>query len=225
MRPLSNRLQVIFDQVPVGAKVADVGTDHAYLPIALAKAGKAESIIACDIKEKPLQKARENIEKFGVSTVETRLGDGISPIKEGEADTVIIAGMGGDVITHILSNCPWIKNPGVFLMLQPMTGAEVLRGFLNSNLFSIEKEIPLLDAGKVYSVMLVRYSGKKENLPAGFEFSGKVSAETNEGRLYLEKQRKRVFDCARSLSSIDGKEAEARYYTEILNHLNTLLGI
>jgi tRNA (adenine22-N1)-methyltransferase len=211
--------------VPVGAKVADVGTDHAYLPIALAKAGKAKSIIACDIKEKPLEKARENIEKFGVFGIETRLGDGISPIKEGEADTVIIAGMGGDVITHILSNCPWIKNSGVFLMLQPMTGAEVLRSFLNSNLFCIEKEIPLVDAGEVYSVMLVRFSGIKENLPSGFEFSGKVSAKTKEGRLYLEKQRKRILDCVNSLSKTKGKEAEANYYTEILNHLNTLLGV
>ncbi len=223
MRPLSKRLQVIFDLVPDGAKVADIGTDHAYLPISLSLSLKAKRVIACDIKEKPLQKARENIEKFGVSNVETRLGDGISPVLKGEADTIIIAGMGGDVISHILSCCDWIKDEKVTLLLQPMTSAEILRHFLAENLFYIEKEVPVSDSGKVYTVMSVKYTGVKSSYPLGFEFTGCVSCDSEDGSLYLYKQRKRILDCINQISALPEKAEETELYTKILSHIDYVL--
>lgn len=223
MKPLSKRLQVIFDLVADEANVADIGTDHAYLPIALSLSKKAKRVIACDIKEKPLLKAKENIEKSGAYSVETRLGDGISPILKGEVDTVIIAGMGGDVITRILSDCTWIKDKSLHILLQPMTSAELLRSFLNQNLFVIEKEVPVFDSQKVYTVMSVKYSGIVASYPVGFEFTGRVTNETAEGRLYLEKQRKRISDCIAQISSIKEKADETKLYTEILNHINAVL--
>lgn len=223
MRPLSKRLQVIFDLVADGAKVADIGTDHAYLPIALALSKKAQRVIACDIKEKPLQKAKENIEKFGKLSIETRLGDGISPVMKGEADTVIVAGMGGDVISHILSDCHWIKDNSISLLLQPMTSAEIVRKYLTENLFVIQREVPVSDSGKVYTVMLVRYSGVKEVYPIGFEFTGKVPAHNKDGRLYLEKQRKRISDCIEQISAVSEKADETELYTKILSHIDTVL--
>lgn len=225
MRPLSRRLQVIFDLVPFGSKVADIGTDHAYLPIALSLSSKAEKIIACDIKEMPLKKAQENIKKFGANNIETRLGDGITPVAKGEADTVIVAGMGGDVISHILSCCDWIKDESVTLLLQPMTSAEILRKFLTENLFSIEKEVPLSDSGKVYTVIVAKFCGYKTEAPVGFYYTGLLTAESFDGKRYLEKQRKRIKDCISQISLIKGKEEETKEYTKILERIDFLLNV
>lgn len=219
MRPLSKRLQVIFDLVPDEALVADIGTDHAYLPIALSKSGKAKKIIACDIKEKPLKTAQKNIEKFNIQNIDLRLGDGVSPVKEQEVNTVIIAGMGGDVISHIISSCSWLKNSDVLLLLQPMTSAELLRTFLYKNLFEIKKEIAVSDSSKVYSVMCVGYSGVNKQYPTGSEFIGKVSSDTPDGRLYIEKQRSRIKKCINMLSSVESKQDEVKHLSEILNYI------
>ena len=185
MRPLSARLQVIFDSVPNGAQVADIGTDHAYLPIALSMSDKCKKIIACDIKEKPLAKAKENIQKFGIKNIDTRLGNGLSPVKKGEVDTVIIAGMGGEVISEIINSCPWAKDQGITFLLQPMTSAELLRLYLFDDCFEIMKETALIDQGKIYTVMSVKYNGNKTHYEVGSQFIGKVKADTEEGRLYI----------------------------------------
>ena len=94
MSALSKRLSVIASLVPSGARVCDIGTDHAYLGIELIKSGKAISVIACDINEKPLLKAKANIEKSGVNGIELRLQDGLAGIKPGDADCIVIAGIG-----------------------------------------------------------------------------------------------------------------------------------
>lgn len=225
MRPLSVRLQVIFDLVPKGAKVADIGTDHAYLPIALSLSGKCERIIACDINEKPLSKAKENILKFGIENIETRLGDGLSPVKSGDADTVIIAGMGGDVISQILSSCNWLIADKPTLLLQPMTSAEILRAFLFENRFEIISESPVIDSGKVYTVICARYSGEEKVYPIGYEYSGLVSAKTEEGRLYLLKQHKRISNCINDISALPQKTEETGYLIKVKEHINKLLEI
>ena len=223
MRPLSNRLQAIFDLVPTSSKVCDVGTDHAYLPIALSKSQKAKAIIACDVNESPLKKAKENIEKAKAENIDLRLSDGLSKIKKNEADTVIIAGMGGDVICHILSSCEWIKDKNVLLLLQPMTSAELLRLFLTDNLFEIEKEIALTDASKLYSVIVARYSGAKKNHKKGYEFIGEVTPETNEGKLYIEKQKRRIENHLKSIKDLSDKRSEAENLSEILNYIENIL--
>lgn len=223
MKPLKNRLKVIFDLVEVGAKVADIGTDHAYLPIALSLSGKAKKVIACDIKESPLKKARENIEKFSAN-VETRLCDGLSSVKRDEVDTIIIAGMGGDVITHILSSCDFIKDKDLTLILQPMTSGEVLREYLTDNHFDIKKEVPVKDGTKIYSVILCSYSGVKKVYNKGFYYTGLVSKESEEGRLYLEKQRKRIQDYLNDICLLDQKEEEILNLKEILEYINKTLG-
>ncbi len=223
MRELSPRLQVIFDLVPTWAKVCDVGTDHAYLPIALSKSGKAKSIIACDINESPLKKAKENIENSKETNIDLRLGDGLSPVKENEANTVIIAGMGGEVIRHILSSCDWIKNPDLLLLLQPMTSAELLRSFLIDNFFEIQKEIPVSDASKLYSVMAVRFTGVKKTYKKGYEFVGEVSPDTVVGKLYIEKQKKRIRSCLNQIKDIKSKAHEANELIEILSYIENIL--
>ncbi len=225
MRPLSKRLQVIFDLVPKGAKVADIGTDHAYLPIALSLENRCKKIIACDINQKPLNKAKENILKFGIENIETRLGNGLSPVKSGEADTIVIAGMGGDIISQILSSCNWLIEDNPTLLLQPMTSAEILRGFLISNRFEITGETPIIEQGKVYTVICAKYSGEAKFYPIGYEYSGLVSAKTEEGRLYLLKQLKRISNCIDDISVLPHKTEETQYLTKVKNHINKLLEI
>ena len=117
MYTLSERLKVIADKI-TGGRVADIGTDHAYLPIYLIKTGKASRVLACDIKEKPLQNAAKNIQKTNTENIELRLSDGLAGVGADEADTIVIAGMGGEVIAGILNRCEWIKSPGYKLLLQ-----------------------------------------------------------------------------------------------------------
>ena len=223
MRPLSVRLQVIFDSVPNGATVADIGTDHAYLPIALSMSDKCEKIIACDIKEKPLAKARENINKFHIKNIDTRLGNGLNPVNKGEVNTVIIAGMGGEVISEIIDSCPWAKDQSITFLLQPMTSAEQLRLYLFDNCFEIIKETALIDQGKVYTVMSVKYTGKKTYYEVGAQFIGKIKADTEEGRLYILKQLKRIVSCLKDISKIKDKQNETQYYTEVKKYIEKLL--
>lgn len=223
MRPLSVRLQVIFDSVPNGARVADIGTDHAYLPIALSIADKCEKIIACDIKEKPLAKARENINKFHIKNIDTRLGNGLNPVKKSEVNTVIIAGMGGEVISEIIDSCPWAKDQSITFLLQPMTSAEQLRLYLFNNCFDITKETALIDQGKIYTVMSVKYTGEKICYKNGAQFIGKVKTDTEEGRLYILKQLNRINACLDDISKIQQKNREAEYFESAKKYIEKIL--
>lgn len=220
MQNLSLRLSTIANLVPIGAKVCDIGTDHGFLPIVLKARGIAKSVIATDINEKPLKKAVENIKKSGVEGISLRLCDGLDSINKDEADTVIIAGMGGEVISGILSRGISVVNNGqVTLILQPTTSPEFLREYLYSGGFEILKEIPIEENAKLYSVMLCRYCGvsqKKENY---LYFSGSVDPENPIGKKYIEKQKNRVFKCMEALENIPAKEQEYNYYKEIFEGL------
>ncbi len=157
---LSERLQAIADFVPNGACVADIGCDHALLSIYLAKSGKAKRVLACDIKEGPLSVARANVEKVGLlGQIELRLCNGLDAVAQGEVDTVVIAGMGGEMMVDILSRAPWLQRAGVHLILQPMSRAEILRDYLYRNGFSIATERVVTEHGHSYSLMLSPYSG------------------------------------------------------------------
>ena len=104
---LDGRLSVCASLVRNGARLADVGTDHAYLPIWLAKNGKIISAVASDNRKKPLAAGMENIERYGCSEiVSTRLCAGLDDISPDEADDIVIAGMGGEMIAGILENAP-----------------------------------------------------------------------------------------------------------------------
>ena len=107
---LSRRLKTIATLVPFGARVCDIGTDHAILPVFLSENTLVKSIIATDVREKPLKNAKENIERSGVANIKLRLCDGFSGINPDEFDTAVIAGMGGEVISGIISRAEMLKN-------------------------------------------------------------------------------------------------------------------
>lgn len=128
---LGNRLALCASMVREGTKLADVGTDHAYLPIWLARKGRVSSAIAADVKPLPLRSAEQNIRRYYVEEqVTTRLSDGLRALSPDEADDIVLAGMGGELIIRLIGEAPWLKAGDKRLILQPMTSAEELRRFL-----------------------------------------------------------------------------------------------
>ncbi len=203
MRVLGERLKTIETLIPKGVRVADIGTDHGHLPISLIKKGKCERVIACDIREKPLDNARKNIEKTGTVGIELRLGDGLSPVKPCEVDCIVIAGMGGEVISGILEAADWVKAPEYTLLLQPMTSADALRRWLSQNLFMIVSETAVEENGKLYSIIKAVFSGKAQPQSEAFYRIGRLDPADSVARLYIEKQLAIVKKCIADLEKTD----------------------
>lgn len=152
---LTRRLQVIADQVPQGTRLADVGTDHGYLPVWLLLHGRIEQAIAADLREGPLNRSKETAQRSGVAEkLSFRLCNGLSAIDQAEVDTVSIAGMGGETIISILEAAPWTRE-GKLLLLQPMTGFVQLRGWLQDNNYTIAKESLASEGKRLYSIWTV----------------------------------------------------------------------
>ena len=136
--------------VPQSSVVCDIGTDHGYVAIYLAKKGTAQKVIAADIKQGPLMQAEKNVRLFDVENkVETRLSDGFSAIKQDEADTCIIAGMGGETIASILENEKGCK----YFILQMQTAHRHLRQYLLTHGYVIEEEAICREGSKMYCAL------------------------------------------------------------------------
>lgn len=149
---LSDRLSLIASLVTPGCRIADVGCDHGYLSIWLAENEVCANIIASDIRPAPLQKGKNNAEKYGVfDKIDFRLCSGLSGIDEDETDEIVICGMGGEVISSILSESPWALKKR--LILNPASKADQLRSFLYGNGMDIVSERLVMDAGLMYNVI------------------------------------------------------------------------
>lgn len=157
--------------VPTGSRVADVGADHGYLGIYLVRHGIAAYVAASDLREKPLQKARENAERFGAADkMEFIHADGLSGTDPAKVDTIVMAGMGGDLIQLILGACPWIHSPAYLLILQPQSAGQDLRRYLTQHGFVIEKETLARDGGFLYTVLTAR-AGEGPMLTPGEQYA------------------------------------------------------
>ncbi len=209
MHNLSRRLQMVLRSVPRNSAVADIGTDHAFLPIALISYGIASRVIACDVAEGPLAVAERNVKKSGVKGIELRLSDGLQRVQPHEVDVVTIAGMGGDLIARILTAAEWVKNPKKRLILQAMTSADSLRDYLFSEGFDIIEESAVTDSGRVYSVITAEFSGKVK-VPKESErlIGGLVNDPSADATQYIEIQLKRIEKCARSIKNVSRKAQE-----------------
>lgn len=160
MIKLSQRLQAIADMVPEGAKVADIGTDHGFLPCWLAQQKRAELVIACDVNEQPLALAQKNIGDYQVAdTVTTRLGNGLQVIKPGEVDVVTIAGMGGSLMLEILEASPSVVDKLRRIILQPNVGVEAIRVWAEKNRWQIVRE-ELVRENDRFSVIIALEPGR-----------------------------------------------------------------
>lgn len=152
---LSPRLQVIANCVSDMETMADIGTDHGYLPVALVEKRIIAKAIACDVNEKPLKKAKKIIEDYGFDTViETRLGSGLSVLKMGEVEAIVMAGMGGLLIKDLLEAEALIASGSKKLVLQPMNNQPEIRRYLETHGFKITHEDLAKERDRVYEIMV-----------------------------------------------------------------------
>lgn len=152
---LSYRLNKIAQKVTQNGIIADIGTDHAYIPIFLYKNNRIKSGIACDISKGSLQKAKDNIKKYNLQDkIQTRLGNGLEKISlQDNVDTVIIAGMGGMLMIDILEKGKYILENVKELILQPQKDIDKVREYLHKNNFKIIDDEMLKDDGKYYTII------------------------------------------------------------------------
>ncbi len=154
MTILSKRLQNVAELVTPGLCVADIGCDHGYLPIYLMEKKLAAHAIATDINQGPLMRAKEHIRAAGLSTyIETRLSDGLAEIKPGEADCLIMAGMGGRLMIRIMTEGKAVCDHAREIILQPQSEVAGVRHFLEEAHFRIISESIVYEDGKYYPVM------------------------------------------------------------------------
>lgn len=223
---LSPRLYCCAKMVRNNSKIVDVGTDHAYLPIWLSKNNIISSAIACDINDKPLERARENINIYKVMNVETRISDGLENVGESEVDTIVIAGMGGELIYKIISRAEWTKNK--ILILQPMSSERDLRLSLIEGNYSIKREVAVNSDGRVYTVMEVMYddcneNGKYDDL---YPFVGKMLSDGNDITLdtieYVKRQIKDIIKRKKG-EEIKKNFVMVDYYNNVLGKLSDII--
>lgn len=184
---LSKRLQAVADLVTACSRVADIGTDHAYIPIALVKAGRIPGAVAMDVNAGPLERARIHVaENHLEEKIELRLSDGLAALRPGEADSVVIAGMGGGLVIRILTEGAQTVRTVKECILQPQSEIEKVRAFLLEEGFLFIQEDMVVDDGKYYPMMKVippGSGGRPEN-------TGDVSpwneTELRYGKLLLE---------------------------------------
>ena len=179
---LSKRLTALAGLVTTGNRLADVGTDHGYVPIYLIEKKKIPSAIAMDINPGPLERAQEHIRQFGYEDyIETRLSDGVQELKAGEADTVLIAGMGGALMQRILEEGREVLSGVPEVILQPQSELYAMRRYLESVGHAITEEAMVFEDGKYYPILKVRPEGTKQ----GGRSKEKVGREDLKDRAWL----------------------------------------
>jgi len=226
---LSDRLQCIANLVENCETLADIGTDHAYLPIYLIDNRICKKVIASDVRNGPAKKAQKNINKLGFEdTIEVRIGDGLEVIKYNEAETIIIAGMGGIMIARILENGKDIAKTSRDFILQPMTQHFELRNWLKNNNYDIVDEDLCKEEGRIYLILKVNYKEKnQDDINAYF---GEILFNKKHPLLaaYIQKYLRELEDVRMELSNINSaktyeklKEIEQRIqsFNKFLNQL------
>jgi tRNA (adenine22-N1)-methyltransferase len=183
---LSKRLQAVADLVTPGNKVADVGCDHAYISIYLAESRIAPYVIAMDVNQGPIDKAKENIAKYGfLDRIETRKSDGLEKLNPDEADTILIAGMGGALAAAILTKKPEVFSTVKELVLQPQSEIYKVREMLTQQDFLIVDENMVKEDGKYYVMMK---AVPRRFLADCTHYELKLEEDFQYGRLLLERR-------------------------------------
>ena len=245
---LSKRLQYVADFITPGLVLADIGTDHGFIPIYMVLADKTPKAFAMDINEGPLERATEHIEEKGLGDkIETRLSDGLQKLNGNEAEAVLIAGMGGSLVIKILDEGKHALEGVKELVLSPHTEADLVREYLKTTDFVIEKEGMVIDAGKYYVVIKARRREENEQgllyvneneAPEGVEEKLYKTLCTKYGRILLEEKNvilkelltKELGTYNSIYEGLKNNETEAGLkrkseIQEILEHLNEAINI
>ncbi len=218
---LGYRLRACADYVRTGSKMADIGTDHAYLPIYLLQTGRVTAAIACDINEGPLETAAANAARFQLSDViSLRLSDGLQALLPDEADDIVIAGMGGELILQIILSAPWLFDTQKNLVLQPMSKPEILREGLFQNGFTILDEKVVLEDQKIYVVLNVRFTGEKRQCCVLEKYMGKIDRNEQHAVFYTKAVLASLQKKAEGLHT-QGKTGEADKIRQVIAEIKT----
>lgn len=203
IKVVSPRLKSVLECIKKCRVLADIGTDHAYLPIEAVRAGLCETAIACDISPGPIEMAKSNIAYAGLTfsgRIQVRRGDGLKPIAVGEAECITITGMGGKAIMDILSGSPE-KAKNSRLILGAQHDLEELRRFLHTNLYNILEEKLVRDDSRYYAI-IVAQSADSSEIEAWTDaeyFIGK--AKCPDLLPYLRKQHKKILGYINSITN------------------------
>lgn len=199
--PISNRLRCCAEMVSPGCRVADIGCDHGYLGIYLVSQGVAEYVIASDLRPMPLESARSNAIRFGMlEKMDFRLGSGLQTIAPSEVDTIICAGMGGELIAQLLDAVPWLCDSSYTLILQPQASGNDLRRWLGEHGFVIEMERLVEDGRFLYSALRAKYGEGRPLTPGEQYVSAAVLREPPQLRSrYLRRVYKGLVKAVRGL--------------------------
>ena len=219
---LNERLMTAVQFVREGSRLADVGTDHGYLPIFLILEGRISFAIAADINRGPLDKADENIHKYALDgKIKTVLCDGLTRIDTREVDDIAIFGMGGELIVKILDEVPWLKDTSKRLILQPMTHPEKMRKYLADNGYLIIGEAISFDRGKIYQTICAEYDGIIREFDDITLLYGEYILK-NGGELLSEQME---IDTKKLLRKIEGKRAggeDVSYEVDLLENIKKI---
>ena len=218
MLKLSQRLLLAASFVRQGAFLADIGTDHAYIPAYLIKEGVIEKACASDVNEGPLQNAAKTLSKENISGVSLVLSDGMKNVDLCGVDDILIAGMGGELISRILLEDERCKNKSFNFILQPMTKADFLCKSLYENGFEIIRRSLCAEGEKIYTVMLVKYSGEKKAISEAFALLGLPDGS----ELFEIKKQRELKRLKKIYNSIKDKEEFKEYSAQTLKLINEI---
>lgn len=188
MLNLSERMLMAAKMVRKGNTVADIGTDHAYLPAYLVLNGIVSKALACDVRKGPLENAQKTVEYYGIEDkITLRLSDGFDEIEPFEAQDFVMCGMGGTLMEQLVSRTYWLKDESKRIIVQPQSHAEDIRRFFIENGFEILFEDACIDSGKLYCAMAAEYTGKTTEKPISYIYTGELpECKKPEAKLYLE---------------------------------------
>lgn len=206
---LTDRLLKIASLVSEGKKVADIGTDHGYIPVYLLNKGYIDFAILADVNKGPLENARKEVRNNKLlDKVDLRLGSGIEVLEINEVDEIIIAGMGGILISELLEAKTEVAHSVEKLILQPMQAQDELRKYLLNNGYEILDEVLVKEDFRIYEIIVTKYTGKNTIIEDEIHYEVGKRLIENKDSLLNEFIDKKIFKYKSILEKIDGKTGE-----------------
>ncbi|SFA95844.1 MULTISPECIES: tRNA (adenine(22)-N(1))-methyltransferase TrmK [unclassified Bacillus (in: firmicutes)] len=229
---LSNRLATVVKYIPSGARIADIGSDHAYLPCYAVKKGIVPFAVAGEVVEGPFNSAKKNVQSEGFSDqISVRKGSGLEVIEVGEVDCITIAGMGGALIANILESGKEKLTEVRRLILQPNISAISIRQWLIDNEWELIDEDILEEDGKIYEILVAERGNPKAPYIHGMDkglllgpFLTENPGEIFKKKWLMEKENWERIVTQLEKSSSDGTEAQQKKQ-ELLNKIKMVEGI
>ncbi|EMJ5760730.1 SAM-dependent methyltransferase [Clostridioides difficile] len=207
---LTDRLLKIASLVSDGKKIADIGTDHGYIPVYLLKEGKVPFAVLADVNKGPLDNAhKEVIQNNLFDKVDLRLGSGIEILEIGEVEEVIIAGMGGILISELLEAKKEVAHNVEKLILQPMQAQEELRYYLLNNGYEILEEVLVREDFRIYEIIVAKYTGKNTIIEDEIYYEVGIKLLENKDSLFNDFIEKKIKTYSSIVNKLEGKNGEA----------------